>query len=164
MYKLYAIDNYARTKIIMKECVEYELDDLIEELQKNRGYHMRIDKDGNYIFFGDLDHYKGDYESFSDLLMNFLKKYYDIQVSLRDISYTKNEGKDGSFHYSIPKYNASCAKIKEIHQNFLDKYPDRLSETSINKKGKETITRFVDTTIYTDKWFRYPLQDKAGAK
>ena len=53
MYKLYAIDKYAgKTKLFIDSKYEqYTLDDLAEELENDKGYHMRICSDKSYIFF-----------------------------------------------------------------------------------------------------------------
>ena len=149
MYKLYSIDRYAgKTKhFIDTQYTEHTLNNLIKKLDDDCGYHMRILADGNYIFFGDCDGYNNSFNSFAKLLITFLHTYYDIKITLGNIYYTINETKSGSFHYSIPKIYASCAKLKEIHTNFKEHY-------------KNIHPNIVDTTIYTNKWFRYPQQSK----
>lgn len=65
-YKLYALDCYNKNKEFIKtNYKEYILDDLIIELNKNKGYHMRIDPEKNYIFFGDCDEFKGNFNEYS---------------------------------------------------------------------------------------------------
>lgn len=158
MYKLYSVDDYRKTvDFINNGYCEYDIDDLVEELENNDNrYHMRIHFDDDYILFGDCDGFQGDFEEFAGLLMQFLNEYYDIRVNMKDISYTINDMKNGSFHYSIPKYFGSCEKIKEIHANFFDLHKDIFSVNT--KKG---IKRIIDTSIYCEKWFRYPNQQKS---
>lgn len=157
LYKLYAIDKYAnKTKrFIDNEYEEYTLDDLAIELENDHGYHMRICSDKSYIFFGDCDGYNGTFDKFAKLLIDFLLVHYKIKVSMNEISYTENESKNGSFHYSIPKIYGSCKKLKEMHEKFYNKHKDIFCK---NVDGKAS--RVVDTSIYTNKWFRYPNQSK----
>ncbi len=158
MYKLYAIDTYhKKEEFIKNDYDEYNLKNLTAELENDNGYHMRICSDGKYIFFGDCDKFRGSYEEFAELLIDFLKDHYDVHVSIDDISYTANEGVDGSFHYSIPKFYASCKKLKEIHENFFKEHIDIFSFLDETTKKKQKV---VDTSIYANKWFRYPLQSK----
>ncbi len=160
MHKLYAIDVYAKNDEFIKNGYkEYNLKNLISKLKNDKGYHMRICDDKNYIFFGDCDKFRGSYNEFIELLIDFLKNHYDINVSIDEISYTKNESVDGSFHYSIPKFYASCEKLKEIHEKFYQKHVD-IFHYVIDKKNQKV----VDTSIYGKKWFRYPQQHKAQNK
>ena len=133
-YKLYALNNYAKNDEFIKNGFEeYCIDDLVTKLETDdNGYHMRIDPKKNYIFFGDCDKFDGSFDKFSELLINFLSCCYDIEVSLKDISYTENEGVDGSFHYSIPKYYTSCKKLKEMHAKFCKHYENVFSK-KVNK-------------------------------
>ena len=67
--------------------------------------------------------------------------------------YTINDSKENYYHYSIPKWNASRTKLKEIHENLKKIY-----ETEF-KIGRKNI---VDTTIYSNHWFRCPNQYKGS--
>ena len=67
--------------------------------------------------------------------------------------YTESTIKSGSYHYSIPKWNLSTEKLKEIHSNLLEIYNDEFID---NKK------KLVDTSIYSEHWFRCPNQSKGG--
>jgi hypothetical protein len=79
-YKLYAIDNYngKTKKFIENDYEEYDLKSLIDELENDNGYHMRICIDKNYVFFGDCDKFNGSFDEFAKLLKDFLKKHYKI--------------------------------------------------------------------------------------
>ena len=125
IFKVYAIDVYAgKTKdFIEHDYDEYELKEMKKLLKSNGGYHMRIQKNNSYIFFGDCDYYKeNDPIKFFNMLISFLNTFYKIKITLDDISYTINKSKIGSYHYSIPKYYASTTKLKEIHENFFNFY------------------------------------------
>jgi hypothetical protein len=159
IFKVYAIDKYlGKTKdFIENEYEEFELKDMNKLLKNDGGYHMRIQKNDYYIFFGDCDYYKdNEPKKFFALLISFLDEHYNIKISFDDISYTINKSKLGSYHYSIPKYYASTIKLKEIHENFFNHHKDIFNYYDENNK----LQKVIDTTIYSDKWFRYPNQTK----
>jgi len=159
IFKIYSIDKYlGKTKnFIENEYEEFELKDLNKLLKSDNGYHLRILKNNYYILFGDCDGYKDNNPiTFFNLLISFLNEYYDIKIILEDISYTINKSKIGSYHYSIPKYYASTKKLKEIHENFFNMHKDIFNYYDENNK----LQKVIDTTIYSDKWFRYPNQTK----
>ena len=139
IFKVYTIDTYAgKTKdFINTEYDEYELKDLKKILKSDSGYHMRIQKNNSYIFFGDCDYYKDNEPiKFFNLLISFLYDNYNIKITIDDISYTINKSKLGSYHYSIPKYYASTNKLKEIHENYIIVDKDLGSEDAILVNGK----------------------------
>lgn len=147
-YEIYAIDRYheCTDDKIKNNGIVFNLKNLIKELENNNnGYHFRVSKTQSYILFGDCDGYGKQHTDFFELLINFLKDYYDIIITTDDILYTFNKSKTGSYHYSIPKYYASCSKLFEILTNFKKIY----------KLGK-----IIDTTIYSNHWFRLPNQHK----
>ena len=155
--KLYKVDNYNKTaNFIKKSYIKYPLLDAINELKKDNGCHMRLEKGKTYIFFGDCDGFMGSFSDFATLLKDFLNKYYNIKIKKKDISYTENKSKKGSFHYSIPSLHGTSDKIiKEIHDNFSKTYEEL---NTIDEKGKNK--NCIDTSIYTEKWFRMPNQIK----
>jgi len=161
MYRIYSLRNY----YVSKEFIEdgyamFHLSVLEKELLNNKGYHFRIKEEGQYIFFGDLDGYNNHFGSFRVILHDFMKQYYSIEIKLDQISHTENESKKGSFHYSIPSLHCSCKKLKEIHLNLLNTYPNIF----IRKDDQSKEHRIVDTSIYSNHWFRAPNQSKSGKK
>jgi len=163
-YKIYALDNYRKSDNFVKHGFkEYEIDDLVEELENDECYHMRIHPSDDYIFFGDCDEFRSDpeknaedsFKMFAQLLIDFLKNSYNISIVHTDISWTYNESKKGSFHYSVPKIYASAGKLKEMHSNFFKEHENIF----LYKKGKKN-QKVIDTTIYSEHWFRYPNQTK----
>jgi phage/plasmid-associated DNA primase len=146
---IYKIEKYSLSdeKFIKNNGIKYNnIHDLINELQKNEGYHYRIHNHTQYIFFGDIDKYTKTIEEFIEDMRIFLRENYKIKFEKKDFKYTKNNSTDGSYHYSIPTLNASTEKLKEIHTNF-------------NKIHNKVI----DTTIYSEHWFRCPNQKKGNA-
>ncbi|AYV84787.1 MAG: DNA primase [Hyperionvirus sp.] len=165
LYTVYKVPLYKKAtgKFIKTAWEKYELKEVIKLLEKTDGcYHTRIHGDNYYKLFGDIDHYKKDFNSFSTILIKFLHERYGIKVSREDISYTENKGKvarqgggNGSYHYVIPKYFGSCQKIKEIHAKLLEEYRDEFTF-----KGEKKTEKVIDTSIYGEKWFRCPNQSK----
>jgi hypothetical protein len=80
-FKIYEIKSYSNwtNKRIEKE---YELNDLIPILQnQNKEYHQKIDPTKSYQFFGDCDKYQKTFNDFAKILIDFLDKYYNIQIN-----------------------------------------------------------------------------------
>lgn len=152
---LYSINNNnykVTTKWINNNGNENSIKKALSLLEKDKKYHLRIIKNDYYILFGDIDHYDKTIEDYFNLFIPFMKKYYNVVIDFdKDVSYTKNDIKTGSYHFSINKYYTNTITLKNIFDNFLNLYRDEF----INDAGK-----VIDTTIYTDKWFRLPNQTK----
>lgn len=171
-YKIWSIDayKYCGKEFISNKFVELELNELLNALEMDNGYHMRIISNNNYIFYGDCDGFKSfqknkksdTFEEFAELLISFLSKHYQIELDVNDISYTSNESKPGYHHYSVPKLYGSTKKLTEIHEYF-QKYDKRFIYTENETEGKQKknkVQKVVDSGVYTTKWFRYPNQIK----
>lgn len=155
---LYNIDLYktANEKFIKKNgIVVDDIDEMEEYLKSNSGYHFRIHNDTQYIFFGDIDNYSKDIKDFILLLQDFMSEKYNKNFTDNDIKYTQNNEKKNSYHYSIPKWNLKTEKLKEIISNFA-------KDKKENLKQKDEEKSCVDTTIYSEHWFRCPNQKKGN--
>lgn len=119
------------------------------KLNVDENYHLRIHKDTNYVIFGDIDNCQFDILFFFNLLKDFCLNKYNLILHQDDFKYTTNSYKNGSHHYVIPKWNAKIENIKLFHKNFIDE---------LDKNNKKCI----DTTIYSEHWFRYPNQSKGN--
>jgi phage/plasmid-associated DNA primase len=154
-YSIYQVKNYKINdfdNFIAKQELEFDsIEDICEELENDNFYHFRIHNKQKYIFFGDIDGYEKGIDNFMNILKDFLKKHYGLSFTKKDFMYTESTTKTGSYHYSIPKFNLLTEKLKEIHVNLLDIYND---EFVIDKK------KVVDTSIYSEHWFRCPNQSK----
>jgi len=159
--ELYEISEYtkANAEFIKSKCEKVEsIKEMKQMLKSNRGYHFRIHSNTQYIFFGDLDNYQNKISHFVAILQTFMKTRYDVEFRKRDFKYTQNNEKSNSYHYSIPKLNASTEKLKEIHQKFVEEY-----EMELKYKTKKNTTKCsVDTSIYSEHWFRCPNQKKGS--
>ena len=157
MFKLYSVSNYSLpSSEFDSHMEEFTLEDTIEQLSSDFSFHFRVHPTTTYIFFGDLDNYPKSITDFTVLLNTFLKDKYNLEFDMEnEFKYTNNSGKVGSYHYSIPKWNLSTEKLKEIHSELLKTYPSEFV-VKLNKKEKYC----VDTTIYSEHWFRCPNQSK----
>ena len=161
-YVVYSILDYttANKFFIDNNYIAYKsLTKLAKDLESNNYYHFRITKNNNYIFFGDIDDFPGCISEFINLLSKFLQKYYNLDFTENEFKYTQNNCNINSYHYSIPKWNLSTEKLKEIHSNFKKYNIDMLTK-NIDGKSKHII----DTSIYSNHWFRYPNQYKGNIK
>jgi len=152
-YKVYNVENYARadSKFIQSNFVELSKTKLKNLLQKTTNkYHFRIHPATHYVFFGDIDNFEQDISEYVKLLQEFLKTFYALEFTVEDFKYTRNDKNSNSYHFSIPKWNAITEKLKEIFTNF-----QRFLKTKDVNLGKA-----VDTTIYSEHWFRCPNQYK----
>lgn len=131
------------------EYIEGDDEEISNILKKREGYHMRLKKGDNIILFGDLDDYKDNIERFKGELKEFLEERYKLEIDIeKEFYYTENYGsgkKGRSYHYSIPKYNGKVINIKKMILEFKKRY-------NYNTE--------IDTTIYSDKWWRLPNQLK----
>ena len=159
LFKVYPLRKYTANQQFIDNCYEeYELHELDEQLTtRDRGYHLRVHKSEKYTFFGDIDEFTLGIDKFIDDMIEFLLNYYTIDVNIEDFKYTNNEFKNGSYHYSVPKLNCTCEKLKEIHGNFKKIHKNEYSKNKMKKAC-------IDTTIYAEHWFRYPLQSKESDK
>ena len=160
-HKVYPIDNYNKNKDFIDNSFEvYRIKKLCNLLKsEDKGYHFRIHKSTNYILFGDIDGYNKPFTTFAEQFCQFMNEFYSINIFPEDISYTKNEKVNGSYHYSIPKYYCSTEKLREIHNNFVKLYRNEYTK---DIKGKSN--NVIDCGIYSEKWFRYPQQSKGLIK
>jgi len=153
LYRLYSIPSYSGWTIdrIRTDYEEYSINGAKKKIKSDKHYHERIERTKSYKIFGDIDGYDKPFEDFEKLFVDFLQQGYGLEIVQSDICYTS--GKEGSYHYSVPKYYGSCKKLKEIHVNFIRIYSDQFQSNKV-----------IDTTIYSDHWFRLPNQSKGRIK
>ena len=53
-------------------------------MENDNGYHIRIDPEKNYIFFGDVDGHPKKFKDFAGFIIQFLKNKYSIDVLEKD--------------------------------------------------------------------------------
>src|SRR3989344_1651048 len=144
----YTIQNF--DEFMLSKGVKLSIDDLCKELKTDKSYHFRVHKKTKYIFFGDIDGYTKNIENFITCLQNFLKIHYKITFDKNEFMYTVNKNKKGSYHYTIPKWNALTETLKDIHKKF-------------KKTFEKEEQKVIDTSIYSEHWFRCPLQSKGNS-
>ena len=159
-YELFSVKNYenASNNFIKNSTIYYQdIDKLCKELKKDNYYHFRVHKNMEYIIFGDLDNFHPGIEKFKEIFIDFLNNKYTIKIENIDIKYTINDKKSYSFHYSVPKLFGSLEKIKEIHSNLL-----KIHKDIFIFQGDKKVEKCVDTTIYSEHWYRCPNQSKGN--
>ena len=156
-YKIFSINTYAEAnqEFIKNDGEVFNFKDLLKVLETDNGYHFRIHKNTQYIFFGDLDNYNSNIQIFIDILHNFMNDKYNLIFTDDEFKYTKNNKNKNSYHYSIPKWNLTTEKLKEIHTILLKEYSDEFIY-----KSEKVKKRSIDTSIYSEHWFRCPNQKK----
>ena len=83
IYKIYSVKNYAYANedFINKNAIVFNKKiKLCNELEKDNSYHFRVHKNTQYIFFGDLDGYTKGINFFIEILINFLKTKYNLNL------------------------------------------------------------------------------------
>jgi hypothetical protein len=161
-YKIWSIKNYsiAGEKFINEEFIEFDdVDDLVDEIEYDNHYHFRTIKGKKHIFFGDIDGYKNNIEEYMEELFLFLNENYNIEKQEYFYTESTDKKKYNSYHFSIPSLNASTEKLCEIFQNFK-KYKDDDKNFSYTENDKRQFV--IDTTIYSNHWFRCPNQTKGN--
>ena len=151
MFSIYPLPTYAVHKTRFERIVKkMPLQDAINELINNdRGYHARIQRDGKYKIYLDID--KMTESKIEDLLLDlaiFFKIEPGIDVRSSDFAVTKNASKGGSFHVIIPHLSCAAYYQKKLFNSFITSCP----------RYKDN----VDFCVYDNQWFRYPQQSKEG--
>ena len=138
--------NKTSNKWNVKSYTSDSIKKITSKLKDNKGYHIRINDNEKCIIYGDIDHvdvntHKHFFKEFSKDFSTYLK------IDKNDISYTISY-KVGclSYHWSYNKLYCDVKTMKKIIEDFLNLYP----QYNINK--------YVDTSIYSNKWFRLPNQ------
>ncbi len=156
IYKIYQVDQYNKRKDkegkysdcnIKSGTIEH----ITESLKEDHYYHLRLNKDDDVMFFGDLDGYPGSIDEFKSKLGAYLtKKGYatDMESSFRYtqnkkyVSKTTPDGK--SYHFTVLTLYASMDVMSKMMKEFMKAYN----------------CPYIDTSVYGDKWWRLPGQKK----
>ena len=142
IYKIQEHYNIKKNDDDTFDCDTYTspIDILLQRLQKNKGYHIRINKNDKTILFLDVD--KVPDENTFMQLKNLLCIEFDILPE--EIKYTKSIKLDNalSYHLSIPKIECVVSELKKefslpVYKNF---------------------SQYIDLSIYSNKVFKLPNQ------
>lgn len=124
--KIFSLPKYK----IKLETVKYELINPATQshfLRNNGGYHERIEKYSQLKINIDVEYLKKPVEDLFTEIISFFSNY-NINISIDDISYTKNFGKykDGvlqsSYHIVISKYFMVSSSMKQLWIKFSQTY------------------------------------------
>jgi len=142
-YTIYRLPNYTISKNEDGQfnCESYTgtIEKVIKRLQKDKGYHLRINPNNSSIAYGDLDHIPSE-----NIFNDIIKKLCDVfEVSTNQVSYTlSTKENELSYHWSIPCIESTPHTLKTI-----------LETDSFNNYRK-----YIDVSIYSSHWFRLPEQ------
>lgn len=152
-YYIYNVPDFTKANayFIKNKYEKYDLSDLINKLNEEKYYNFRISKSNVYHLFGDVDGFNDDINLFSKQIISFLNSNYDIVVGEHDVKLTMNEDNKNSYHYSIPMIHGSIAEQKIFHENF---------KKQLRINGEHHMVKSIDTSIYSNHWFRCPNQKK----
>ena len=159
-YNIYKLNNYFNTEIEFESGVKVKpdgtvqkfkfqgtIEEILAKLEKDRGYHIRINPTATTILYGDVDH------TTPERFNAFLNKLCTMcNIKLEDISYTesfKKEDNEYSYHFSIPSIQSNPLNIKRCFQRYCQEYID---------------TDELDMSVYSIKPFRLPMQTVKGYK
>ncbi len=166
MISLYNLLNYSDwskdEKISKIRSLNNNLEDTVKLLEDDKNYHIRLEgEDKNVIFFQDLDGLDDELDNYFKCLIDFFKKYLNMEfnkpyeyLNKNLIKYTQNDVKNNSYHISIPSFNCLNGNLKILTEYFTKIYP----QYKKNKKGENLI----DIGLYSVKFFRMPNQKKGG--
>jgi len=160
MFNIYKLKNYFTTETEFQSGVKVNPDgteqkfkfegtikEVLAKLEKDRGYHIRINPTATTILYGDVDH------TTQERFNAFLNKLCTMcNIKLEDISYTesfKKEDNEYSYHFSIPSIQSNPLNIKRCFQRYCQEYID---------------TDELDMSVYSIKPFRLPMQTVKGYK
>ena len=142
-YKIFKLPTYNITKNNdgTFECDSYtgSINKVLKKLEKNNGYHIRIDPKKPSILYGDLDHIPSE-----DIFNEFIKRIcYFYDVKKEQISYSLSiKENELSYHWSIPSIEASPKILKK----------------KLSHKKFDEFRQYIDLSIYSSHWFRLPNQ------
>jgi hypothetical protein len=140
LFKIYPLQNYKTLeKTFNKNVVEGTIDEIIEKLQSNKGYNIRVNPDKPCLVYGDFDHCTQ--EEFN----NFLKVISDeFECKLNEISYTESiKPNEYSYHWSIPSIKIST--------------PEKL-KTLFKQANYKMFSKNIDFSVYSTHFLRLPNQ------
>lgn len=142
-FSIFKLKNYNISKnedgTFNCDCYTGSIDKIINRLEKDKGYNLRIDPTKRCILFGDLDHIPSE-----DIFNKFIQLLCVVfDVTKDKVSYTSSiKPTEFSYHWSIPSIEASPKILKK----------------TLNKTKFDEFRSYIDLSIYDSHWFRLPNQ------
>ena len=144
-YTVYKIEGEYKVKKNIDDTFDCEtyihpINSMLKRLEKNKGYHLRVNEDEKTIIFLDVDNVP-DENTFNNLI-GLLCKEFDLLPD--EIKYTKSIKLDNtlSYHLSIPKIECVVGDLKK--------------EFSLPVYNE--FSKYIDLSVYSKKFFRLPNQ------
>ena len=115
------------------------INEIVKLLNKDNGYHLRINPKNECIIYIDLDHCESE-QIFLNFCKLLIKKF---RVTENEISYTlSTKENEFSYHISIPSFVTSPKELNIV----------------FNKPFFNDFKKYIDFSVYSEKWFRLPNQ------
>jgi hypothetical protein len=146
-YKIYTVKNYSYTSHSdYNAFISEDIEQIINELNNDNGYHLLLQKNIEYKIFFDLDNVIND-EQFRRFLRYIDTTYY---ISFNDISYTKSTNCKGLLSYHI---------VWITQKGYLHNIQQLCNSIKSDDYYYENFDDILDTSVYAhNRWFRLPNQ------
>jgi len=121
IYEIFKLPTYNVTKNSDDtfDCDSYtgSIKKILKKLEKNNGYHLRVNPNKPSILYGDLDHIPS--EDIFHKFINLLSYFYDVKKEQISYSLSIKEN-ELSYHWSIPSIESTpkILKKKLSHKKF----------------------------------------------
>ena len=143
IYKIFELKKYKSLKNNIKCFESKDINIIINELKNNKGYHLNLFDDQNYILFGDIDHCES--RSILTNILNDIINFFNLDESLLSFTISKNKDNEYGSHWSYPLLYCNLIQMKSYIKSFKTKF--------------NNYKKYIDLSIYSDnRWFRLPMQ------
>lgn len=158
MYKIYSLKKYTVYRDVetgdpklsktIKE-LEGDINELINELEENKGYHLYLRPNRKYILYGDLDHITNE-EDFLYIIETIRKELNlekeDIKIC-KCIKINKKGEEEISAHFSIPKIYGTIEEQYNLFLKIRNLEPLKLDKIDLNVYKKNRFFKLPNQTI-----------------
>ena len=143
IFTIYKLPTYNITKNNdgTFECDFYtgSIKKILKKIEKNNGYHIRVNPNKPSILYGDLDHIPS--EDIFHKFINLISFFYDVKKEKISYSLSIKEN-ELSYHWSIPSIESTPKILKK----------------KLSHKKFDEFRKYIDLSIYSSHWFRLPYQ------
>ena len=120
IYKIFELKKYKSLKNNIKCFESKDINIIINELKNNKGYHLNLFDDQNYILFGDIDHCGS--RSILTNILNDIINFFNLDESLLSFTISKNKDNEYGSHWSYPLLYCNLIQMKSYIKSFKTKF------------------------------------------
>ena len=161
MYKIYSLKNYkVATKknengfnepLNVKLIENDNIDIISNELMNNKGFHLYLHQNTNYILYADLDYI----DKFDNIVKIIDAIAEQLNISSSEVKYTMSQKtKDDKIYYSVH------IMVPNKNANLKQQYNLWLAIRNTNP----LLLNYIDLQVYKGGWWRLPYQILEGKK